>query len=373
MRQENWSVWQIVAGSATPTIKFCLSLWATLLVLLLSAAYAAQPEPKVEPNSQQSPEKRPIPGDAAQKKSLATIREVYKEDYKDKAALAEKLIQKADETKKDPIDRFVLLQEAKNLAADTGQVDAAFRAVDKLASEYAVFSLGLKAAVFAKAAKTPSLTPEQKTAMAEAALMVMDEALVQDNFDVAKKVGRNAIQLVRRSKEKELFLTLAGKNKEVEAAAKAYANAQEAMAILKEKPDDPDANTTVGKYLCLSKGDFAKGLAMLALGSDAKLKVLAETDKNGATTTEEQVKLGDAWWDAGGKKRAGYWYHKAMRGLSGLEKDRVGARLSPRVGATSADMAEPVASGNRPKVFGHTLMGVQSEQIVKLAYARNSL
>ena len=138
---------------------------------------------------------------------------------------------------------------------------------------------------------------DQRAAIAEAALQVMDEAIAEDNFDVAKQMGKQAIQLARPTKDKELIQDIGTKNKEVEVAAKEYADIEEAMATLKEKPNDPDANLIVGKYLCRTKGDWDKGLPMLALSSNAKVKALAERDIKGATTAEEQVKLGDAWWE----------------------------------------------------------------------------
>ena len=69
--------------------------------------------PQAQPNPEEPPKARlPIPDAAAQERSLATIRNIYREDYKkpDKGALAAKLLQKAKETQ-DFTDRFVLLQE----------------------------------------------------------------------------------------------------------------------------------------------------------------------------------------------------------------------------------------------------------------------
>ena len=89
----------------------------------------------------------------AEEKALATIQDTYKEDYdKDKAVLAQKLIQKAKETQ-DATERFVLLGEAKNLAVETFQSDLAFEAIDELASKYDVSIVMAKAEVIEKAAK----------------------------------------------------------------------------------------------------------------------------------------------------------------------------------------------------------------------------
>ena len=88
--------------------------------------------------------KLPVPDELAQKEVLALIRELYKDDYKDKAALSRKLIQKADESRDNPTGRFVLLWEAQYVAADGLQVDLAFAAIETMAGEYDVSSLKMK-------------------------------------------------------------------------------------------------------------------------------------------------------------------------------------------------------------------------------------
>ena len=55
---------------------------------------------------------------------------------------------------------------------------------------------------------------------------------------------------------------------------------------LKSSPDDPDANLAAGRFYCLTRGDFARGLPMLAKGSDPALKA-AIIDE--ATKTEKQL------------------------------------------------------------------------------------
>ena len=87
-------------------------------------------------------------------KALATIRETYKEDYRasDKAAFATKLLQKADENKADATNRFALLQEAKQVAAEAFQGDLAFEIIDAMAGEYDVSGSDLKAEVLDQAA-----------------------------------------------------------------------------------------------------------------------------------------------------------------------------------------------------------------------------
>ena len=171
---------------------------------------------------------------------------------------------------------------------------------------------------------------------------MIDEALVEDEFDVAKRMGKLGSQMAKPPKDRELALTIATKNKEVEAAAKAYAIVATALTTLKLSPDDPDANFIVGKHLCRN-GRWAKGLPLLALGSDAALKAAAVREIKGADTPEEQVKLADGWWNIGQDSRgewraavllhAGTWYQEAQPNLaSALLKGLVEKRLAEIAG-----------------------------------------
>ena len=127
---------------------------------------------------------------------------------------------------------------------------------------------------------------------------------------------------------------------------KAYADTQEATATLKEKPDDPEANLALGKYRCFNRGDWDKGLPMLAKGDDGKLKALAEKDIAGAASAKEQAKLADAWWNVS-RGRAIYWYEQALPGLAGLEKDRVEKRIGEAGVGNVADDNTPAANALR--------------------------
>jgi len=112
---------------------------------------------------------------------------------------------------------------------------------------------------------------------------------------------------------------------------------EHAMATLKTSPTDPKACLIVGRYYCFRKNDWDKGLSLLAQGSDDVQKQLATTELTKPTDSEQQKKLGDAWWEFAGSKaklawrssrqRAAHWYRTALGGLSGSAKADVEKRL----------------------------------------------
>ena len=97
---------------------------------------------------------------------------------------------------------------------------------------------------------------------------------------------------------------------------------RKALSVLEGKPTDPAANLAAGRHLCFIKGNWDRGVPMLALGSDAALKAVGIKDLRGADSADEQAAIGDAWWDLAETKqgqerdtlrlRAGFWYRQAF-------------------------------------------------------------
>ena len=288
------------------------------------------------------PPKSPIPAEAAQAEATKLVKEVYGDEWAaaksstEKQALAKKLLGKADETTDDPVSRFVLLRLARDIATQAIDGRTAYQAIDAMAESFQVDALEMKTVVLTKGASTAQKPAHHKVIAGEA-LKLADQAVSEDNFTAADKLGKLALAEARRAGDKDLVSEVQGRIAKSIDRAKAYENVKEARAALEKTPQDPEANLVVGKYLCFMKGDWDEGLPMLALGKDEILKALAKQEIEGAASSTEQVKLGDGWWSLAEKQegtvkkqtqgRAGYWYQKALPGLSGLIKAKVEKRL----------------------------------------------
>jgi formylglycine-generating enzyme required for sulfatase activity len=122
-------------------------------------------------------------------------------------------------------------------------------------------------------------------------------------------------------------------------AGKDQEELQEARAALAKDSKDPKASLVLGQYLCFSRGDWEKGLPLLAQGNDETLKGLADRElKSPPKQPKEQVNLGDAWWEIASthsrsqmnaiKIHAGRWYRQADTALpASLVKSNVEKRL----------------------------------------------
>jgi hypothetical protein len=98
---------------------------------------------------------------------------------------------------------------------------------------------------------------------------------------------------------------------------------QRTMAQL-DDANDPQANLDVGRYFCLVRGEWEKGLPLLANGPQGKLKSLAEAELAGPDSPEQQVALADQWWELVSSEserektlriHAGHWYQRALPAL----------------------------------------------------------
>ncbi len=206
----------------------------------------SKPEPKVEPTPDPTPaqkKKLAVPDEATQKQALASIRAAYKNEYRDKTTLAKKLLKKADENKNDLPTRFVLLQEAQRVAIETGQGTLAFDVIDLMASEFNVNGPEMKAGILGELAKRDRLVSDQ-SAIAEAAFEVMDEALRNDDFSTAKRIGKLISQVSRKAKDKDLIQDIQQKTKDVDEYEKAFHDLSD---------DDKNAKRPLGRKSWISR------------------------------------------------------------------------------------------------------------------------
>lgn len=280
-----------------------------------------------------------VPDAAAQKKAKDELREILKADFEKalkpdaKLSLSNKLQRLAKETPDDPAARYVLLNDAFQLAVEASQAQLAFTLADEIASEFEVEAWQLKGEAL-KVLSPLARTPAERQQVAEAALKIADEAVAQANYAMADQLLKIA---ATRVVDPKLKTTIMVRAKEIDDLQKQAKLAKLAEERLKTDPDNPAANLAYGKYLCYLRGQWEQGLPHLAKGDDAALKAAATGDIAAPATPEKQVALGDLWWDAaqanktadkhGLLARAGYWYGQALSGTTGISKARLEKRL----------------------------------------------
>ena len=138
----------------------------------------------------------------------------------EKQALAKKLIERANRTKDDPANQFVILRFASDLATQANDGQTAFQAIDAMAETFHIDADTMKMAVLAKLASTAK-KPAQHRSIAEQALKLVDQAVGQNHFMVATQLDKLALAEAKRATDKELVAQVQGRIAEVKERVKA--------------------------------------------------------------------------------------------------------------------------------------------------------
>jgi hypothetical protein len=273
-----------------------------------------------------------VPDADARQAALDRLRGVYKQelaenDLAEKQMFARRLIRLADQTD-DPVERFAVLELARDVFANAGDLEEACQVIEKLADQYDIDAPSMQLAALPIAA--PKAKGVQLVSVARRADRLFAEAVRKEDFEAAEQILRMAQSAAKKTEQTAIAKRCVRNQvwlRKYEAAAEKY---REAQAVLSTSPDDSAANQTVGTYLCFVKGDWPKGLPFLVRGDDDQLRTLAEQETAGAVAAEEQLDLGNGWWKAAEKAedhladalrdRAAKWYRLAVPHLSGVDQ-----------------------------------------------------
>ncbi|HLY09598.1 MAG TPA: protein kinase [Planctomycetota bacterium] len=276
-----------------------------------------------------------VPEVAALKEAEKAVRDVYKADYAKKAsadqqALAEKLLAQGRATNEDPRAQFVLFREAREVSLQAGDLDTMLAAIDELGRHFEIDPLLVKHAALMK---IQVRTPEAASKVIEALLDQARNAMDADNFDIALSAAVRADSLPKAAGEAMLTMRTSDLKREITATKDEYLK----VKSLIEKPGtgDPEA---LGRYYAFVKGDWDRGLPILASFAKAPLNTLAEKDLGRTEQAVAQIEIGDGWWDLAEKEktplakarlqeRAKYWYESAFSAATGLGKTKIERRL----------------------------------------------
>jgi hypothetical protein len=228
--------------------------------------------------------------------------------------------------------------------------------VDKLGKTFRLDPLPMRLKTLEQAA--PAIEGEAEK-LFKKSMELETEMLSQDDFDGAQRSLALALNAARRIGKRELVTQVTARKEELEESKRAFDRVAGALHKLLLSPDDPAANGAVGKYLCLVKQNWTRGLPLLARGDDEKLRELATAELSNPTSAEEQVALADRWWDwsenlsaqkvgpgklssvdrRSARLRAALWYGKALPALpASLTSERAKQRI-----AEAAERTEPHA------------------------------
>jgi WD40 repeat protein len=250
--------------------------------------------------------KLPLPSKAEQDKALALIHELYGSQYKtagkdvtEKVKLAGVLLQEARDTRDYPAGRFMLLREALTLASQAGDAGIALQAIEELGLSFQYQRgklLPMKVQVLTTASEATG-SDESHHGVLDAALLLLDEALADDDFDTAGTILKAAIASAKKLRSVAILTSVKKRDEDVQRLQQDYAKVKEHVDKIKTVPDDPQANLEVGKYYALSRNNWKKGIPLLAKGHDPKWKKLAALELEHPKDAAVQMGIGTAWYN----------------------------------------------------------------------------
>ena len=132
--------------------------------------------------------KAPLPDDGAIKETEKLVNELFQADIEaaqtsdQKTDLSKKLLTQAFESRGDPTAYLVLLRFARGFAAEGGDVKTALEATEGIGTAFETDSLPIWVETLSALSRSARSTDDRK-AVAEKCLSVVDDAIAQDNFE----------------------------------------------------------------------------------------------------------------------------------------------------------------------------------------------
>ena len=295
------------------------------------------------------------PSPEAVEQARKRIREVFRQDYSkraaaDRRAFGRKLLQMAGTEKEEAHLRAAMYAEARDVGALAADIDTLLAGSVGLESLLGRPDREGKLKAFEDADRGARL-PAAAGLLAEACLSLAEECLQAGEYELSSRAASRADRAARRARDRALSDRVKAFRTRIRDLQREHAKVAASEKKLKEDPDDPAANLAVGRFHCFVRADWEKGLALLAKGSDADLKALAESEQAGPADAIARARLADAWWDWGGKQKGGEkargmaravrWYEEALPELSALRK----LKAEKRIEAYERDQDASAAKG----------------------------
>lgn len=125
-------------------------------------------------------------------------------------------------------------------------------------------------------------------------LAAIDDAVDDDDFAGAQKLLVELRTEAKRTKDQSLLAEVLEQGKKLTKLARDFEKIAKHLKTLDKA--HPKACLAVGKYHCVVKGNWKRGLPLLAFGDDATLAALAADDNDESVRADDQAAIADRWW-----------------------------------------------------------------------------
>jgi hypothetical protein len=301
--------------------------------------------------------KQSVPTAEALDSALARIDETYQlsEVSTDERRLevARDMLALGRQSQDERVVQYGLLQRAMELALAGGDSTLMLDALAVLEREYEVDGFALRQSRLTEFARQ-AVAEKAIESLVQSSNALLDESLAKEHFEAALELVTAVYAATQRPTGRRFRKEVFDRRKEIVRLHEAWSAVQQAREKLTANPNDPEANLAYGRYLCLDKGDFKAGLALLAKCGAAELKAATERDlaAQAGDDTALQVAAADAWYDLAFAAeadepllaRAQHWYQLAKPKLSGLDQRKAVTRVEEIAKVESAQRVVKLAA-----------------------------
>lgn len=305
----------------------------------------------------EAPGRRQVPDGPSQEKALRMVKDVFREGYEktapaDRLALVKALRDEASKDGTDAATRFVLLCEARDVAGEAGDFTAALDAIAAMEREFAIDADETRLTALKSWVRGLG-SPESRRGFVRACFVTGEQAAAHGNYDVGLRAAAMAEPVARGMHDRVLVAIVQGQSAEYVKAQREETRAKVAQQRLDAGKGTAEDYLAVGEYSCFRKGEWARGLPLLAKGSNGALAALATREVSPPTSAEAQRTLADAWWSVAEKNRAvpkgqirkhaaGYYRLALDGGLTGLARVQAEKRVA-EASEEESDLPAPLA------------------------------
>ena len=236
----------------------------------------------------------PIPTDDEQKAARLVLARELKLNPRDQAAadtLWRELHSRSESEERPPAQRYEALQLAAELARTTRSMDWMTQATMRAIRRFEIDEWSARVQLLSVASNVVS-KPEDFTKHFQATVA---DALANNEFDVADELAELALRIAKKSRNRALIMVASSGQKLVTELRSEFELAKAAAETLVQMPQDARANLTLGKFLCLRKGNWPLGLRFLVKAGDPRLRKLAVRDLAQPSTAADQIALAEDW------------------------------------------------------------------------------
>lgn len=305
--------------------------------------------------------KRAIPDTAAQKRLNEEIRGLFDKEIaaartpEEILELAKFFLEQARQTTDDADAVYVMLDLARRAAAGVGDAEVALAAVAAMAERYSVEPWELRTTTLTTVGKSTRGAgfKERALKLAKAAQALVDEAIRDGQYHATEELLDIALEAAKKAEDIPLRKAIVDRADEVELLARQYREFEAALEKLGMDEGDPVANLVAGRFYCFVRGDWLRGLPLLAKSGNDALRQVAQLEVAAPADVEGQTAVGDAWWDLSDatrddnergplQQRALHWYRQALPQLTnGLVRTKIEKRIAEVAPPPTDDDVQP--------------------------------